>query len=225
MKEIIYHGSKDIIQKPEYGKGKRNNDYGKGFYCTREIEMAKEWACATGNDGYANQYEIDYNGLEILCLNSPDYTILNWLAILAKNRTYWQKGTISEQAKNYLQEHFLIDTSPYDVIVGYRADDSYFSFAQDFVAGTISLRKLSKAMYLGTLGEQIVLMSRKAFGNIRYLGSESVLAKDYYEKKIARDLEARRAYRATKSSEADIDDIYILDIMREEMKNNDPRLQ
>lgn len=35
----------------------------------------------------------------------------------------------------------------------------YFSFAQDFVAGVISLEKLSEAMRLGKLGEQIVLKS------------------------------------------------------------------
>ena len=52
---------------------------------------------------------------------------------------------------------FLLDISEYDVIIGYRADDSYFSFAQDFVAGVISLQKLSEAMQLGKLGEQIVL--------------------------------------------------------------------
>ena len=38
----IYHGSKDIIKQPEYGKGKPHNDYGLGFYCTEDIEMAKE---------------------------------------------------------------------------------------------------------------------------------------------------------------------------------------
>ena len=43
MIQSIYHGSKDIIEKPKYGYGKRYNDYGLGFYCTDSIEMAKEW--------------------------------------------------------------------------------------------------------------------------------------------------------------------------------------
>lgn len=38
MKKRLYHGSQFIIQKPEYGKGARHNDYGKGFYCTEQIE-------------------------------------------------------------------------------------------------------------------------------------------------------------------------------------------
>ena len=92
--------------------------------------------------GYVNIYELDMEGLKVLNLNDSKYHILNWLAILADNRTYWQNGSIAEEAKKYIKEHFLIDITPYDIIVGYRADDSYFSFAQDFVSGVISLEKI-----------------------------------------------------------------------------------
>ena len=34
MKKILYHGSEFLIEKPEFGKGARHNDYGRGFYCT-----------------------------------------------------------------------------------------------------------------------------------------------------------------------------------------------
>ena len=141
----LYHGSESIIEAPEFGKGARNNDYGKGFYCTENIELAREWACAKNKSGYVNVYEFDLTGLKVLNLNDGQYHILNWLAILADNRTYWQRGSIAEEAKEYIKTHFLLDVSPYDVIIGYRADDSYFSFAQDFVAGVISLEKLSEA--------------------------------------------------------------------------------
>ena len=225
MKEIVYHGSEKIIEKPEYGLGSLHNDYGRGFYCTREVALAKEWACSKGNDGYANSYELDYSGLLVLNLNSDDYSILNWLALLAENRTYWQQGSISKEAKDYIKQNFLIDISGYDVIIGYRADDSYFLFAQDFVSGTISLGKLSEAMRLGRLGEQIVLKSKKAFDRIKYIGNELALAEEYSIKKANRDALARRAYRQTKAASADINDIYILDIMREGIKNGDPRLR
>ena len=39
----IYHGSENIIAKPEYGKGRLNNDFGQGFYCTASEALAKEW--------------------------------------------------------------------------------------------------------------------------------------------------------------------------------------
>ncbi|MBR4569037.1 MAG: DUF3990 domain-containing protein, partial [Candidatus Riflebacteria bacterium] len=165
---IVYHGSDHIIETPVYNGSKRTNDYGYGFYTTENIELAKEWACSDNIDGFVNIYELNLDGLNILRLNSSDYNILNWLAILAKYRNYWQNGSIAEEAKNYLQQHFYIDPSSYDIIIGYRADDSYFTFAQDFVAGTISLAKLSEAMSLGKLGEQIVLKSNLSFNRIRF---------------------------------------------------------
>lgn len=220
----LYHGSENIIEKPVYGKGARYNDYGKGFYCTENIELAKEWACAKQKNGYANIYDLDLSDLNVLNLNSGSYNILNWLAILADNRTYWQNGSIAEPAKNYIKENFLPDISAYDVIIGYRADDSYFSFAQDFVSGVISLQKLAQAMRLGKLGEQIVLKSQKAFAQIQFAGYENADAEEYYIKKNEREREARRQYRRNKKEQADVNELFILDIMREEIKNGDARL-
>ncbi len=220
----LYHGSENIIEKPVYGKGARYNDYGKGFYCTENIELAKEWACAKQKNGYANIYDLDLSELNVLNLNSASYNILNWLAILADNRTYWQNGSIAEPAQNYIKENFLPDISAYDVIIGYRADDSYFSFAQDFVSGVISLQKLAQAMRLGKLGEQIVLKSPKAFAQIQFAGYENADAEEYYIKKNEREREARRQYRRNKKEQADVNELFILDIMREEIKNGDARL-
>ena len=111
------------------------------------------------------------------------------------------------------------------MIIGYRADDSYFSFAQDFVSGAISLSKLSEAMQLGKLGEQIVMKSRKAFAQIRFTGAEPADAAIWYEKKITRDREARRAYRKTKVKSDRANELFMIDIIREKMENGDPRLR
>jgi hypothetical protein len=222
---IVYHGSDHIIEVPVYNGSKRTNDYGYGFYTTESLELAKEWACSNNSDGFANTYDADLGGLRILNLNAPEYNILNWLAILTRYRTYWQNGSIAEEAKDYLQKHFFIDPSTYDIIIGYRADDSYFTFAQDFVAGTISLSKLSEAMRLGKLGEQIVFKSQDAFKCIHFVSAKPVSAATFYEKKATRDREARRAYRSTKRSPDGINELFMLDIMREGIQNGDPRLR
>lgn len=225
MKKILFHGSEYRIESPTFGKGAKTNDYGRGFYCTENQELAREWACAKNVNGFCNKYELDITGLQVLNLNHSEYHILNWLALLADNRTYWQNGSISAEAKQYIHDNFLIDISDYDIIIGYRADDSYFSFAQDFTAGTISLQKLSEAMRLGKLGEQVVLKSRRSFEAIRFIESESVDGALYFSKKMARDREARKEYRKAKRTTSDINEIYMLDIMREKMKNGDARLQ
>ena len=144
---------------------------------------------------------------------------------MTKNRTYWENSTISETAKKYLAQNFMIDTSEYDVIIGYRADDSYFSFARDFVSGTISYRQLSEAMRLGKLGEQVVLISKKAFENISYLSNSPADSEVYYSRKKERDRKARQEYRRTKQAEDLENELFIIDIIREEMKQNDLRLR
>lgn len=222
---IIYHGSEKIIEKPIYGKGNLRNDYGRGFYCTESEELAKEWACSNNKNGFANKYELDTENLDILYLNSDNYNILNWLAILTKNRTYWENSTISEAAKKYIAENFMVNTEGYDVIIGYRADDSYFSFARDFVSGTISYSQLSEAMKLGELGEQVVLISKKAIENIKFIANSPADVQVYYTRKKERDRLARKKYRETKIMENLKDELFMIDIIREGMKQNDPRLR
>ena len=78
-------------------------------------------------------------------------------------------------------------------------------------------------MKLGKLGEQFVLMTPKAFEQIRYVSHEVVDSTEYYVKRKARDEEARAAYLAM-LEEADEDGIYLRDITRGEVKPNDIRL-
>lgn len=220
----LYHGSKDIIQKPIYGYGKSYNDYGLGFYCTDSSEMAMEWAVAKDRDGYANAYELDCDGLSILDLNTPQYSILTWLAILLENREFDATSPLAQEAKEYLLQHFMIDYRSYDAIIGYRADDSYFSFAEDFISGAISYRQLNNAMHLGKLGQQFVLISPKAFERIRFTGYEVALNSEWYARKMLRDKAARREYFNVERNRRQRGDLYITTIMDEEMKLYDPRL-
>lgn len=64
-KLIIYHGSKDIIEKPYFHGGKATNDYGFGFYCTKNLDLAKEWSCSNyENNGFVNNILLNYPGLK-----------------------------------------------------------------------------------------------------------------------------------------------------------------
>lgn len=219
---IIYHGSKDIIEKPEFGKGNTKNDYGLGFYCTENLELAKEWACANNEtNGYANQYEIDLSDYKVLDLREEKYTILNWMALLLKFRTFDVTTPISAQAKEYIIENFYIDVAEYDVIIGYRADDSYFSFAKDFINNTISVEQLAEAMRLGELGIQIVLKSKKAFDTVKYIRYESAECKEYYVKRVRRDKKARETYFNGYRQQFVSDGLFVMDIIRKGLKNGD----
>ena len=219
---IIYHGSKNIIEKPEFGKGNKKNDYGLGFYCTENVELAKEWACSNNEtNGYANQYEIDLNDYRILDLREEKYSILNWMALLLKFRTFDVNTPISAQAKEYILENFYVDVGEFDVIIGYRADDSYFSFAKDFINNTIFVEQLAEAMRLGELGIQIVLKSEKAFNMVKFISYELAECKEYYVKRVSRDKKARETYLNGHRQNLVFDGLFVMDIIRKGLKNGD----
>ena len=222
-KLVIYHGSKDIIEKPYYHGGKAENDYGFGFYCTESLELAKEWSCSNNeNNGFANKYSIDLSGLKILDLTDKRYSILNWIAILLKFRTFDLINDISIQAKEYLIKNFYIDVNKYDIVIGYRADDSYFSFARDFVNNTIPVRKLSQAMELGQLGKQVVIVSELAFSKLHFEGFDTADRLEYFTKRKARDEKAREDYlKGTRKSSILANDVFVVDIMRKGLKDGD----
>ena len=224
MKKLItlYHGSEKIIEKPTFGEGRKNNDFGLGFYCTENEELAKEWAVSSLRDGFANRYTLDTEYLKVLNLNSPDYTILNWIAVLVEHRLFAIKNPVAGRAKRYLIENFGINVNAYDLITGYRADDSYFDYAETFLNNGISVEQLARAMRLGKLGEQIVIKSKYAFSLLNYEGFDIAEKDQYYVLRKARDDEANQLYWEMLEEESD--GLYIRDIMRGGIKNDDPRI-
>ena len=218
----VYHGSTQIVEVPIFGEGRKNNDFGLGFYCTESNDLAKEWAVSSLRDGFSNRYTLDTEYLNILNLNSPDYTILNWMAVLVEHRLFSIKTPVARRAKRYLIENFGVNVNAYDLIIGYRADDSYFDYAEAFLNNTITVEQLSRAMRLGKLGEQIVIKSKFAFSKIRFEGFEVAEKGTYYVLRKARDDAAGQMYLDIQEEESD--GLYIQDIMRGGVTNDDPRI-
>lgn len=224
MERIItlYHGSEQLIEEPTFGKGKLNNDFGLGFYCTESEDLAKEWAVSSLRNGFANRYTLDTEYLNVLNLNSPDFTILNWIAVLVEHRLFSIKTPVARRAKRYLVENFSVNVNAFDVVTGYRADDSYFDYAESFLNNGITVEQLARAMRLGKLGEQIVLKSRFAFSKLHYEGFEVADRETYFCLRKARNDEANRIYMEMLEEESD--GLYIQDIMRGGIQNDDPRI-
>ncbi len=220
----LYYGSEVPVEKPLYKFGKTSNDYGQGFYCSNDEELAKEWACRRNIDGYVNEYELETDKLKILNLLDEKYNILNWIALLLKNRSFLVNDSLSIYAKEYIISNFYIDISDYDIVIGYRADDSYFAYAQSFINNSLSLESLNKALRLGNLGIQIVLISEKAFKCIKYISSNQIDSKIYNKKYVSRDRKARNDYKELLVNDV-LESMYIVDIIRKEIKNDDPSLR
>lgn len=224
MKKTItlYHGSENIVEVPTFGKGKLNNDFGLGFYCTESEALAMEWAVSDLHDGYANRYTIDTEYLNILHLNSSEYTILNWIAVLVEHRLFALKNPVARRAKRYMLDNFSINVNAYDIITGYRADDSYFDYAETFLNNGITVEQLAQAMRLGKLGEQIIIKSQYAFSKLHFEGYNEAAKEKYYDQRCSRTKEADRLYWQMLEEESD--GLYMQDIMRGGIGNDDTRI-
>lgn len=221
----IFHGSKNIIEKPQFGVGNPRNDYGLGFYCTEHLEMAKEWAVGFNHSGYANEYLLNDASLKVLDLDSEGFTILHWLAVLLQNRYFDVRAPLANEAREYILEQFSVNLRGVDIVEGYRADDSYFSFAQDFISGAISYRQLGHAMHLGSLGRQVVLVSKKAFSRVEFKSAEYAPKEEWLPRRELRDSNARSAYFDKVRNARKPGDLFIMQIIDENLGPDDERLR
>ena len=190
MKRILYHGSDRIIAAPVFGAGKAGNDFGLGFYCTENRQTASEWAVtqiSKSANGFVNRYSIETDGLRIINLNNPEYCILHWLAVLLNHREFDAVTSAVYQAKDYIRSVFRVEYQSCDCLIGFRADNSNFIFAQDFIDGKISYSEFNNSVRLGDTGRQFVIKSNRAFDRMVFEGYETAKHAAIYPAAATRD--------------------------------------
>ena len=222
MQRFIYHGSDHIVRTPKFGAGSPLNDYGLGFYCTDNPDLAGEWAAGMASDGFINTYTIETDGLRIINLNNPGYCILHWLAVLLNFREFDADSSEAYQAREYIRSAFGTDFQNCDCIIGFRADDCNFWFAQSFLSGDISYRELNDAIRLSDTGRQFVIKSNRAFDRILFNGYSVAESSTYYPAAMARERTAVYSFAERKSGSGR--ELYVSDILSERMKPYDSRL-
>ena len=202
-KIILYHGSPNKVVVPQFGFGEGKHDYGKGFYLTENIELAKEWAVCRPDEtnGWVHKYELDTTDLKVL--DFQEQNILSWLAELMKHRDASDSRRYKVLSKKFIAE-YGIDTSEYDVIKGWRANASYFYIAKEFVRDNIDIEILEELLSLGGLGIQYCIKSELAYSKLAEVEDEliSVDYSEFNEKYNERDIIARKRMRELVDSDA-----------------------
>lgn len=189
----LYHGSPVESFKPTYGLGRDDHDYGRGFYMTADIDLAREWAVGQRVDavGWLHVYEADVDSLKLF--DFADVGVYAWLAELMKHRRADTSPSYVRSVAKFISK-YGVDVSGYDVIKGWRADASYFFIAQQFVRNQIDVSILEELLRLGDLGEQYFFKSERAFAALREIEDEKerVDGSVYRARYDARDELARR---------------------------------
>ena len=199
----LYHGTPDKIVTPTYGKGDDKHDYGRGFYLTEDIELAKEWAVCRPNEenGWVHKYELETEGLSVLDFQEKD--VLSWLAELMKHRDAADSKRYRVLSQKFIDK-YGIDTSAYDVIKGWRANASYFYIAKEFVRDNIDIDILEELLSLGSLGIQYCIKTEKAYSHLREIPDDISIVdyQQFNEKYNKRDINARHKMRDLVDSDA-----------------------
>ena len=207
----LYYGADKLVKEPKYNYGNPSNDYGLGFYLTPDKEIAKLWASKNPSGGYLITYEVELGKLDVMRLeDSSEESVLVWISMLVSHRFSREEREKSKDTIKWLENNYAFQAEEHDVIIGYRADDSYFDYSKEFVNNNLSLEVLKEAMVLGKLGLQYVLKSEAAFKKIKYIEHEKVPFSNDYEnfRKITKD-----EYLKLKKEDK-ITNTFIRDIMR-----------
>ncbi len=175
---ILYHGSPHKIVAPTFGLGQERHDYGKGFYLTADIDLAKEWAVCRPEtqSGYVHSFELDTDGLNIFDFERE--SILCWLCELMKHREAASSKRYRVLSAKFIEKYGK-DTSSADVIKGWRANASYFYIAKAFVRDEVDIDILEELLELGELGVQWCIKSEKAYRQLKK--RDEILTIDYRE--------------------------------------------
>ena len=190
----LYRGTSESGFKPRFGGGREYHDYGNGLYTTEDVEAAKEWACQ-GQYSLAFVYVYELNTSDLTLLDLDENNTLSWVSVLiAHRRSKRIRGAALERCDKLI-ERYGIDVNSYDLIRGYRANDSYFQFTTDFVTDTITLETLMRSIVVGDLGKQVCIKSEKAYQQLgKHVDVIPISGADYeryHSRYQAKDADAR----------------------------------
>lgn len=157
----LYHGSLEIVQKPEIRKANRTLDYGSGFYTTTSYEQADAWVKRRMDEskqkkGYVNVYDIPEvlpSSLRQLIFLSPTE---EWVDFVMLNRT---------------EKDFVHD---YDIVYGPVANDRVYAAFALYEGGLLDKQDLIKELKTYRLVDQYLFHTEAALQVLTFVESKEV---------------------------------------------------
>ena len=145
---ILYHTSDREIRDPDIHHGRKNADFGWGFYLTPDKDFTYRWV---GENAIVNEYELDESGLIIHRFDRDT----DWFRYIFNNRR-------------------LQDGIEADVIIGPIANDTIFDTLGIISSGFLKPDDAIKLLMIGPEYTQVALKTEKAAGQLQWIGSERI---------------------------------------------------
>ena len=145
---ILYHTSNREIVSPDIHHGRKNADFGWGFYLTPDRDFTYRWA---RKNAIVNVYELDETGLDTHRFTRD----VSWFKYIINNRK-------------------VRDTLAADVIIGPIANDTIFDTFGIMGSGYLNPDDALKLLMIGPEYTQIAIKTEKALQQLRWLRSEKI---------------------------------------------------
>ncbi len=148
----LYHTGKTEIRLPDIHRGRKNADFGQGFYLTPDREFTYRWA---GKDAVVNEYELDESGLEIYRFSRTE----DWFEYIFYNRR-------------------AVDRISADVVIGPIANDTIFDTLGVISSGFLKPGEAMQLLMIGPEYIQAAVKTEKAVSQLRFIRSERITRLD-----------------------------------------------
>ncbi len=148
MKFTLYHMGQQEIRYPDIRCGRKNADFGQGFYLTPDREFTYRWA---GKQSVVNQYELDGDGLCIHRFRRDT----DWSNYIFRNRR-------------------AMDELVSDVVIGPIANDTIFETFGIISSGYLKPEEALKLLMIGPEYIQVALKTEKAAAQLKWIGAETI---------------------------------------------------
>lgn len=145
---ILYHTSDREIRTPDIHYGRKNADFGWGFYLTPDREFTYRWA---RENAVVNVYELDENELNMHTFTRD----IHWFEYIFNNRR-------------------LRDSLVADVVIGPIANDTIFDTLGIMSSGFLKPEAAVRLLMIGPEYTQVVIKTEKALKQLRFIRSEKI---------------------------------------------------
>ena len=147
----LFHTGFEVIEKPDLRIGRRNADFGQGFYLSDNEEFSRRWARKRkGSATYLNTYLLETEGLHVKRFTRDS----EWFEYIFANRAD-RPDTLAE----------------FDVITGPIANDTIYDTWGIITSGFLQKEQALKLLMIGPVYQQAVIKTEKAAAALRFLGA------------------------------------------------------
>lgn len=157
---LLFHGAKStIIGNIDINKGRKNNDFGHGFYCGESYEQSASFV-----ENFENS-SVYYFSLDVTGLRSLKYAVdRDWMLTIA-----YFRGTLNEYKDSTVIKNLISRLEGVDYVVAPIADNKMFRIIDTFINGEITDEQCKHCLAATNLGFQYVLLNDNAISRLKML--------------------------------------------------------